>query len=369
MKRWIKIILPALVCVLLCGCSSLVPSEYLQVRAHSQPQSESVQVSAVPVEDFTSLRRAIRNFVQNGVEHGVIRAYGYDGDLKSDLNTAMHEISREDPLGAFAVDYMNYSISRIVSYQEIDIDITFRRTLQQIKDVEYVSFMSGHETQKRVCEAIDSGLESIAFHFARYADLDFAQMVRDYYDENPTSVLEMPSLRVTSYPETGLSRIVEVQFDYRSSARELAAMRQAVEDNLNAAEVYVRYRENEHERADLLFTYLSQRFTYRLGESYAPVYAFLCEGLGDSEAAAKCWQELCERIGLACYTVQGTKGGTEYWWNIVRLEGQYRHVDILSDLLELGSLTKRTDAQMVGYTWDTAQFPVCQLPVEEPTQE
>lgn len=357
MKRWMKICLPVLACVLLCGCSRLIPSEYLQVRTHSQPQSEAAQASAVRVEDLTDLRRAIRNFVQSGVEHGVIRAQAYDGDLKADLNTASYEISREDPLGAYAVEDMSHRISRIVSYYEAEIDITFRRTAQQIKDVQYVSFMSAHDTEQHVHDAIDSGTESVAFHFARYIEQDFEQIVRDYYDANPTKVLEMPKVDVTSYPETGISRVIELQFSYQSSPTELAAMRKAIDDNLTAAAVYVRYRENEQERADLLFTYLKQRFAYRQGESPTPVYAFLCEGLANSEAAAKTWQELCERIGLTCHTVRGTRDGAEYWWNIVRLEGQYYHVDILSDLLGLGNLTKRTDTQMEGYAWDTAQFP------------
>ena len=372
MKRWMILCLPVLACILLCGCSRLIPAEYLQIRAHSQGQNESAQTSAVRVEDLTDLRRAIRNFVQSGVEHAVIRANAYDGDLKADINTAAYAISREDPLGAYAVDDINHRVSRFLSYYEIELDIAFRRTLQQIKDVEYVSFMSSHETQQRVCQAIDSGAESVAFHFARYTDRDFVQIVRDYYDANPTGVLEMPQVRVTSYPETGISRVIELEFAYQSSPTELAAMRKAVEDNLNAAAVYVRYRENEQERAQLLFTYLKQRFAYQQGESHAPVYAFLCEGIATSEAAAKSWQELCDRIGLTCYTVKGARGGAEYWWNIVRVEGQYRHVDVLSDLLGRGGLTLRLDGQMADCSWDKSQFPACSAPPVEalnPTEE
>lgn len=39
-------------------------------------------------------------------------------------------------------------------------------------------------------------------------------------------------------------------------------MEKAVEESLQAASVYVRYRDTEWEKAGLLYTYLMERFTY-----------------------------------------------------------------------------------------------------------
>ena len=149
-------------------------------------------------------------------------------------------------------------------------------------------------------------------------------------------------------------------------------MQQAVTESLRAAEIYVRYCASETEKAALLFTYLAERFPYQEGSSRTPVYSALCQGIADSKSMAQSWQLLCDEAGITCQTVSGMRGSESYWWNIVKLDGGYCHVDILRDLLGGGTLRLRYDEDMTGeYYWDQPQTPACPAPVpeEEPPAE
>ena len=60
------------------------------------------------------------------------------------------------------------------------------------------------------------------------------------------------------------------------------------------------------------------------------------------------------------------RGSESYYWNIMKLDGGYCHVDILRDLLGGGTLRLRYDEDMTGeYYWDQPQMPACPAPVPE----
>ena len=100
MKRIRIIALGLALCSALSACSRFVPSSYTRVSAHSQTKSEQVDTNVVSVGDYAGLRRAIRDFVRGGVEHGVIRVQQYAGDsLEEDLAAAAYSVAREDPAG------------------------------------------------------------------------------------------------------------------------------------------------------------------------------------------------------------------------------------------------------------------------------
>lgn len=126
--------------------------------------------------DYAGLRRAIRDFVRGGVEHGVIRVQQYTGTLEDDLAAAAYSVAREDPAGAYAVDYMTHECTLIVSYYEIHVDITFRKTLTPLSQIPYVSVLS--DLERRLHEAMD-GYDAVLTIYAGYdQEPDYARWRR-----------------------------------------------------------------------------------------------------------------------------------------------------------------------------------------------
>lgn len=369
MKRRLLTVLFALLLLLLCGCAALVPSEYTLVTPHNPGTKTEQQSDVLTVSNYKMLKNALRTLVQNGVEHGIIHTSQYEADIEADLPQAVYEIAREDPIGAYAIDYITHDCTLIVAYYEIKVDITFRDVLTPLDEIEYV----GGETEAG--RLISRALEDYDDHLTLYATYpgrpDYAALVQNYCDSHLREHAAEPELTVTEYPADARNRIVELVFSYPASRQELQEMQQDVRESLAAAEVYVRYCTSETEKAALLFTYLAERFPYQQGDSRTPVYSALCQGVANSKSMAQSWQLLCDEAGLTCQTVSGMRGSESYYWNIMQLDGGYCHVDILRDLLGGGTLRLRYDEDMTGeYYWDQPQTPACPAPVpEEPPVE
>ena len=341
----------ALLLAALCGCSRLVPSSYTLVTPHNTGTKAEPQSDVLTVRDYKSLKNALRTLVQNGVEHGVIHTSQYSGDVEEDLPAAVYEFSREDPIGAYAIDYITHDCTLIVAYYEIRIDITFRDVRTPLDEIEYVG--SESEAKRLLCQALENYDDHLTLYATYPGQPDYAALVQDYCGAHLKEQSAQPELTVTSYPADARNRIVELVFDYPASRLELRSMQQDVSESLRAAEIYVRYCTSETEKASLLFTYLAERFPYQEGTSRTPVYSALCQGIADSKSMAQSWQLLCDEAGLTCQTVSGMRGSESYYWNIMQLDGGYCHVDILRDLLGGGTLRLRYDEDMTGeYYWD-----------------
>lgn len=179
--------------------------------------------------------------------------------------------------------------------------------------------------------------------------------------------MALPQITVESYPQGGKPRIVELTMHYPESSRTLESMAQQVSDTVSAASVYVRFRESAWEKLQLLYSYLTERFTYTEEQTQTPVYSLLCEGYATSWSMAQCWALLCQEAGLECQVVKGLRGSADYWWNEVCLDGTWYHMDLMQDVMDQSGLRLRYDEDMTGYYWDVEAYPACPAPEEEPT--
>ena len=210
MKRRLLTVLFALLLLLLCGCAALVPSEYTLVTPHNPGTKTEQQSDVLTVSNYKMLKNALRTLVQNGVEHGVIHTSQYEADIEADLPQAVYEIAREDPIGAYAIDYITHDCTLIVAYYEIKVDITFRDVLTPLDEIEYV----GGETEAG--RLISRALEDYDDHLTLYATYpgrpDYAALVQDYCDSHLREHAAEPELTVTEYPADARNRIVELVF-------------------------------------------------------------------------------------------------------------------------------------------------------------
>ena len=148
---------------MLCGCSALLPSQYTQISAHSAAQTAHTDSDIPLVSDYQELKRAILQFAEDGISHGVIRTANYTGDVETDLSRAAYSVAREDPVGAYTIDFLTHDCSLIVSYYEITIDITFRDMAEDPRMLEYVT------NQKEVETLLRGAMDEYRDHVTWYA--------------------------------------------------------------------------------------------------------------------------------------------------------------------------------------------------------
>ena len=358
-----RLMLLCLALVLLSGCAAWKQNDYLSLTPHTTAASQAALPDAVTAENYLGLKNAILGFVREGQTNGTIHVTNYDGDVEADLSEAAYEVCKLDPLGAYAVDYMTHDCARIVSYYEIHISITFRRTAQEIAAIQSVSSLAQFHTL--LTEAIDQSQSRLTVRMSSYLEPDIPALVERYCADNPGTVMETPTLTISTYPETGSVQIWEIDFGYTETPETLAEMAEAVGESVDAAAEYIRYRDTDRGKAQLLFTYLMERFTYTAAETATPVYDALCSGVATPQGLAGAWQLICDQAGVTCYTVEGLRDGAAYTWNILSADGYYRHADLYRCVLELGTLTLWDDQDMDNYYWNQEDYPACE-PEPEP---
>ena len=90
-------------------------------------------------------------------------------------------------------------------------------------------------------------------------------------------------------------------------------------------------------------------------------YAALVNRRANSEGIAFAYVELCRQLGLECNIVYGQLFWEDYCWNIVKVDGNYYHVDATECIrsgLESGFL-KNDESFWGNYRWDVASYPKC----------
>ena len=229
------IALAAAAAILLSGCSSLLDRDYSYVTAHNTtPTAAEGDPSILRAENYQELVNALVYFVAQGTQEGTVRLYGEWEDVEADLDAACLEVVQEDPLGAYAVEYMKYSVTSVVTYYEADIQPTYRRSREQVD-----SIVSATGTT-----AIRNELESALANFASEQVLRISYfnedenyirtLCQEAYCATPATALDMPEVEVAIYPDSGQQRIVEILLTYHLDQQELARrsdlVRQAAAD-------------------------------------------------------------------------------------------------------------------------------------------
>ncbi len=355
----------SLALLFLCGCSPMLYDQYVVVSPHEMSEAVDNQ-DYVVVQNYLSLKNALLDMVEYGTTSGKIRVYDYVGDLDEDFQNATEEVLHNDPLGTYALETLEYDLAFVVSYYEGTITMTYRRSQEQIANIER---LDPHDLTQRVSLALGDLETEVVVRDTFFTTFDVNAVVESYYQTYPALCVEKPTVTMTTYPSQGYVRTVELLFSYENPVADLADYRSSIETSVRAAQEYVRYREEQQEKLRLLYTFFNQRFVYNFEETNTPVYSFLCKGIADSHGVAKSLELICQAMDMECYTVTGTKLGVAYSWNIILVDDAYYHVDLMDALVrEVDDLPMMTDQDLVDYHWDVTAVPACSQPIVVPEQ-
>lgn len=348
MKRLLTLVL--VLTLLLSGCSLLLQREYQSVQPHVEQAAAEEDPSILKAENYQSLVSAVLHFVSGGLESGKVRLYKYTGDVEADLEAACAEVLTEDPLGAYALEGIDHEYNRIVSYYECTLTFHYRRTKAQIEAVQPVSGQSSIRDAVRT--ALVGYQPDLALRLSSYyADPDaLLDLMRQAYRELGLAALGRPEVTVSLYPDSGSQRIAELSFTYTEPRSTLLLRADAVE---RAAEKLTA----EPYESDEAAAWALAQAIHCGPEGEASAYAALVEGEASHLGAAMTYQGLCQLAGIPCQLVSGTCAGKGRYWNIVEVDGVFRHVDVYAQ--QPRETFFRTDSQMPDYNWDQNLYPVC----------
>lgn len=343
----------AAACFCFAGCEMLLERDYSSVEKHNEQYVEVDDSTALVVQNYIGLRNAVLYFIEEGMDNGVIRAYDYDGDVSHDLTQVCLSIKQSTPLGAFAVDYISHEKQNIVTYTELNVYITYRRSREQIKSVESIA---AEEFGEKVRENVEQIGEYMVYKFNFTEDEEsITQLIRD-------AVLSlylpaMPSFDVSVYPENGVQHIVEITVKY-DGGREIYAGRME-ELSIIIEEILEELPEEAGEYGQ--YSYLASKilsavqYRERSENSYCNgAYGALTDMGATDRGIAEAMRQLCMKAGLKCEIVEGKLWENERAWNSVEIDGQRYYIDLTAQLLSGAADTFfMTQADMEGiYQWE-----------------
>ena len=348
MKRLIAVVLCL---VLLTGCTG---NSYLSVRPHSNQRTE--MTDTITVENYTQLRNALVQQVDQHETQISMMTYAYAGDVEQDLQEAVDYIRYSYPIGAYAIRTLSYDLSKVASYYQISFRITYSHNAWELRQLQQVRM---DDLESAIGEAMARTTSQQTVMITGYRETDFAAYCQDYANRNPDKITQIPAVSIRIWPDSGSVRIVELNFDYEMLTGELQQMQEQVEQILQEAAVYAGYGRGVSEKINLLHAFLTERSVYTQGVTDTPAYSMLYEGIANSSVYAEIFRAVCERASVECYAVDGLKNGQLYTWNMIRLGGNYYHIDPYAAQQQgLTQLELMTDEQMVNYVWDQTLYPV-----------
>lgn len=354
MKRLFLVVCMLLVCASLTGCAFWMNGEYLSVTPHVE-QNIYDSDDVVKIENYTDVEEALSGLVEHANQRITLSMSFVDENIaKMYIENAAKYIQSEHPIGAYAVEKVNYEIGVNRDVSVIACNLVYRYDRGQILRMRKADNM--HEVSNVVYEALANCDPSMTVLVEDYTAEDIPQIVQTYAERNPNIVIETPAVNVSVYPDQGKRRVVDIFFTYQTNRDSLRNMQENVANVFTSAELYVKESEEVLDIYTMLFSFLMERNEYTLETSITPAYSLLHHGVGDSRAFANVYAAMCRQSGLDCRVVSGTKNGSPWFWTLVRYRGQYHHVDVIeSD--RIGQIQLLPDNEMPGYVWDYSAYP------------
>ena len=343
--------------LLLTGCSALLERDYSSVTPHNAVPATEGDPSILRADSYQELVNALIYFVNGGMEEGTVRLYTDTENVEPFLSDACLEVVQEDPLGAYCVEFIKYTVDPVVAYSEAHIAITYRRTREQVASI----------VQATGVAAIRSELESALSAFAPERTLRISyfeenetfiqDLVRQAYYDAPAYALGMPEVDLTINPNSGRQRIVEILLTYPLDAQELERRQEEVALALDGLALPL----DSAAGTDMAlkaaqFLLKAGRFDPQGGQT---VYDLFHSGAANDEGLSLAYAALCQRLALPCQVAWGALEGEPHFWNVVQTGSGWRHLDLAAGERDDGPLY--TDAQLteLGYTWEDSSLPRC----------
>lgn len=209
MKK-ISVIAAVLCCaLLLSGCGTLLHREYSVVEPHSSTYYENEDV--LRAENYQEVVNDLLMLVGQQAKAGTIWLYPDEQsvDAADVAERACREVQTETPLGAYAVDYLTYTIDATSrNYTAIELTIGYRRTAEQMDAIIHATSITA--LPDLLAAAADSGASELTVQLS-YFDNQQAEVRAIVADvQSGRGASQQDPWQVFFYPEGSNTGIIEI---------------------------------------------------------------------------------------------------------------------------------------------------------------
>ena len=125
---------------LLAGCAVQQEASFLNIKPHAEQLAtdapEEAQIEAV--DNYLSLRTTLLALVGEHTAKSTLDVSQYGEGLAQDMDQAVDYVTRTDPVGAYAVNSIYYTLREADGQQLMDVEFLYRHTLEDIQSIRTV---------------------------------------------------------------------------------------------------------------------------------------------------------------------------------------------------------------------------------------
>ena len=210
MRKTVLAAVLAALTLLLSGCGSLLERDYSVVRPHSSTYYESEDRSVLRAESYQDLVNDLLLLLTGGAKEGTVWLYAGSEpmDASAAAERACKEVQQETPLGAYAVEYITASSRSQRGYYEISIQVSYRRTAEQIQAV--VNATSTEALSALLEAALDEGRTELAVRVGYWGEDGQARVEETVAQlREARGLAETPPWTISYYPAQGPVGLIE----------------------------------------------------------------------------------------------------------------------------------------------------------------
>ena len=211
MKRNAGVLAALAALCLLTGCASLLERQYSTVEPHSSTFWESEAAGTLRAESYQDVVNDVLLLIGQHTESATIRLYNFTDDMAvaETLEQATTEIQQETPMGAYAVEYITSTSRAQRGYYEISVQISYRRTEQQVQAV--VNATSTEALPSLLDAALEAGKSELAVRIGYWREEEDPALVETVVSQirEKHGLTESPAWTVTYYPASGPVGLIE----------------------------------------------------------------------------------------------------------------------------------------------------------------
>lgn len=225
MKQRICALYLALCTVFLCACGSFLNRSYSSSVPHSYSYFSSEDPSILRADNYQELVNALLLLIGSHAAEGTVRLYSAEdtADPSAAAERACEEVRQDTPMGAYAVEYLTYTIDTSAhSYTAISLTVGYRRTAEQVAAMVHTTGVSA--LYDLLPSAADSGAQELAVQVGHFdqsreevcdavAQLQL-QRVASERGLSEEDLAELPEdeepWQVCFYPEASEAGIIEI---------------------------------------------------------------------------------------------------------------------------------------------------------------
>lgn len=307
-----------------------------------------------------------------------IKLNNYD-ESKYDINKVIDKVINDNPELQFQIASYSGGFRNYYSFQTYRVlDLKFRYNESKKNLNKLIEVKNYKEFEDALIETLDKFNDRLLLKIYNYNDYIYSiqNAIDRAFSKNPDLDYGYSGFIYSIYGQ-GTDRIIDIDIKYDLTKNEMIHMRNSVDEKAKKiVKEIINSDMTDFEKELALHDYVVNNSSYAiesLENNSVPIdertaYGVLVKGKGICSSYTKAMQKLLNLVGIENYYIKGYANGEAHAWNIVKIQGEFYHLDATFDdpitvngekILSYDYFNLSDKDIWEDHSWDIYNYPEC----------